>query len=390
MLAASICAFSKAVDGVRLLTWSLQNPWATGGRPAFCPYSGIGIWGINRPAMSDEKNAESASQTPSTEGGFISRVGQFLWMKARVDEARAKTFDTSKPGYAWYQVARQFSDDVVVLEDNRREGGAIPLLACNAAGLLIRCHLDRENMPAGPGALTDADWENAQRISAISEALAALTPAQVSTLKGVLGSERDPAVVRIAREDQATLVPAIHRLITRLIAPLDVEANRLRFALLVRRLRVGVTAAVMLLLLGLAGDKIAAKFAKPNLALHRPVSISSQYPGTPPDGAALVDGVRDILAFHTNSGPQQWALIDLGAVTKFDKIVIYNRPDGQHQRAVPLRIEVSNDAKTFSPLRERKETFDSVTFKGLNAQARYVRLLNTPPNYFHLAEVEIY
>jgi hypothetical protein len=341
--------------------------------------------------MSDEsQNSVPASPTPPSQGGFLSRLGQWFWMKARVSEARAKTFDSSKTGYSWYQVARQFCDDVVVLEDNRRAGGAIPLLECTAAGLLIRAYLDRESLPTGPGLLTDADWENAQKIPAISQALAALTPAQVSTLKSVLASERDAALVRVAQEDQSTFVPTIHRLVTSLVTPLDVEANRLRFALLVRRLRVGVTAAVVLLLLGLAGNKIANKFSKPNLAFHRTVSVSSQYPGTPAGGSALVDGDRENMGFHTNSGAQQWVMIDLGAVTKFDKIVLSNRADGQHQRAVPLRIEVSNDAKTFTLLRERKEVFETLTLKGLNAEARYVRLLNTPPNYFHLAEVEIY
>jgi hypothetical protein len=340
--------------------------------------------------VSAEKNTEPASQTPPTQGGFLSRLGQFFSMKARIAEARAKTFDASKPGYGWYQVARQFCDDVVVLEDNRRAGGAIPLLECSAAGLLIRSYLDREGMPIGPGLLTDADWENANKIPALSDALAALTPDQLSTLKGLLGSERDAAVVRVAQTDQSAFAAAIHRVVTRLVTPLDVEANCLRFALLMRRLRVGVTAALVLVLLGMAGNKIATKLAKPNLALHRPVTVSSQYPGTAVGGAALVDGDRENMGFHTNPGTQQWVMIDLGAVTKFNKMVIYNRADGQHQRAVPLRIEVSNDGRTFTLLRERKEVFETLTLKSLNAEARYVRLLNTPPNYFHLSEVEIY
>jgi hypothetical protein len=41
-------------------------------------------------------------------------------------------------------------------------------------------------------------------------------------------------------------------------------------------------------------------------------------------------------------------------------------------------------------LRERKETFDKWTAKGLHAKGRYLRLQNTPPKYFHLSEVEIY
>jgi hypothetical protein len=39
---------------------------------------------------------------------------------------------------------------------------------------------------------------------------------------------------------------------------------------------------------------------------------------------------------------------------------------------------------------EWKEIADKWTAKGLRAEGRYVRLLNTPPNFFHLAEVEIY
>jgi hypothetical protein len=338
--------------------------------------------------VSDEKSSQPSSPTPTS--GLRGRLDQLLWMKDRVAEARTQTFGASKPGFAWYQVARQFCDDVVVLEDNRREGGAIPLLECTAAGLLVRAHLDRAGLPTGPGLLTDADWENGKKVPAIAEALAALDPAQTSTFKGLLGAEGAAALVRVAQEDQTAFVAAVHRLVTRLVSPLDVEANRLRFTLLVRRVRVGVTAAVVLALLGLAGNKVASKFAKPNLALHRPVTLSSVYPATPANGAPLVDGDRENLGFHTNSGPQQWVLIDLGAVSKFDKLVIYNRADGQHQRAVPLRIETSNDGKTFTLLRERKEVFDVLTLKGLKAEARYIRLLNTPPNYFHLSEVEIY
>jgi hypothetical protein len=55
-----------------------------------------------------------------------------------------------------------------------------------------------------------------------------------------------------------------------------------------------------------------------------------------------------------------------------------------------MKIEVSNDNVNWKQIAERKETFDKWTAKNLKAEGRYVRLKNTPPNYFHLAEVEIY
>ena len=75
---------------------------------------------------------------------------------------------------------------------------------------------------------------------------------------------------------------------------------------------------------------------------------------------------------------------------KIKKIVVSNRPDGYEERAVPLKVEVSKDNQNYTQVAERKETFDKWTARGLNAEGRYIRMKNTPPNFFHLAEVEIY
>ena len=161
-------------------------------------------------------------------------------------------------------------------------------------------------------------------------------------------------------------------------------------ALFARWSRVIVVALVLLAGAGLGGKWLAKKLGKPNIALHAAVTVSSQFPGQGTDHALLVDGDPDTLGFHTMDGGQQWVIIDLGKVRKFDKIVVYNRPDGFEERAVPLKIEVSNDNQNYKQIAERKESFDKWTVKGLKAQGRYVRLKNTPPNFFHLGEVEIY
>jgi F5/8 type C domain len=104
----------------------------------------------------------------------------------------------------------------------------------------------------------------------------------------------------------------------------------------------------------------------------------------------LVDGITDVMGVHTNGGEQQWVVIDLGAVKKFKRIVVYNRPDCCAERAVPLKVEVSNDNQNYTQIAERAESFDKWTIKDLDAEYRYIRLKNTPPNFLHLAEVEVY
>jgi hypothetical protein len=206
----------------------------------------------------------------------------------------------------------------------------------------------------------------------------------------MLGPDRDAVLATLTGEDRVSFARAVRQLVICLSQPLALEARRLGRALCARWLRIGLATLVLAVCFGVTASWLNNKFAKPNLALHRPVTVSSQYPTEGTDHSLLVDGDPDNLGFHTQSGGQQWVVIDLGSVRKFNKVVVYNRPDGFQERAVPIRLEVSNDNVNFTLLRERKETFDTWTVSDLHAEGRYVRLSNTPPNFFHLAEVEIY
>jgi hypothetical protein len=182
----------------------------------------------------------------------------------------------------------------------------------------------------------------------------------------------------------------LHDLVMRLAEPLEIEANRLGRALFARWSRVLAVGLVLVLAVGFSGKWLSKKLGGPNIALHAAVTISSQFPGQGVDHTLLVDGDPDTLGFHTMDGGQQWVVIDLGKVRKFNKIVVYNRPDGYEERAVPLKVEVSKDNVNYAQVAERKETFEKWTAKDLHAEGRYVRLRNTTPNFFHLAEVELY
>lgn len=342
--------------------------------------------------MSDD-SAENVSvlttETPmKAQPNWLSRL---LWMGPRVAEAREKKFGPSKPGFAWFEIARQLCDDVVKIGETGKSSLAVLLLDCDQVGLLVRAYLEREGLLSGTGPLGDADWANALQVPVVAESFAKLTVEQGAMLTAMLGRDRDATLAKLTGEDRESFARAVHGLALRLSEPLELEANRLGRVLFTRWSRVAVAVVVLAVLLGEAGTWMDKKFGKPNLALHRPVTVSSQFPGQGTDHSLLVDGDRDNLGFHTESGGQQWVVIDLGAVRKFNKVVVYNRTDGNVQeRAVPLKLEVSKDNQTFTLLKERKETFDKWTVRGLHAEGRYIRLENTPPNFFHLAEVEVY
>jgi hypothetical protein len=339
--------------------------------------------------MTDEiKNAKDAMTLRASGEKRPSWLSRLLWMGLRVAEAREKTFGPGKPGFAWFDVARRLCGDAV--DTTGKSNLAVILLESDQVSLLIRAHLEREGALPGPGQLGDADWARALQIATVGREFAKLTAAQASTLTSLLGPERDATLAKLSAEDRESFAIAFHGLAVGLFEPLEGEAGRLWSALFTRWLRVTVAILLLAALSGGVGTWLDKKFGKPNLALHRPVTVSSQFASQGTDHRLLVDGDRDNLGFHTESDGQQWVVIDLGAVRNFDTVVVYNRSDCCQERVVPLRLEVSKDNVSFKFLREQKEVFDKWTAKGLHAEGRYVRLLNTPPNHFHLAEVEIY
>jgi len=341
--------------------------------------------------MSDDNGEkESGKTTASTARPASSWLGRVLWLGPCVAEARAKTFGPSHPGFVWYDVARQICDDVVKIGETGKGSQAVILLDTAAVELLARAHLLHAGIPIGNGPLGEADWTSAREVPAVEDAWRKLTAAQNATLTAMLGPDRYATIASLSGEERDDFATGLHDLVMRMAEPLEVEANRLGRALFARWARVVLVGVALALVFGFAGTWASSKFGRPNLALHCPVTTSSQYPGQGVDHTLLVDGDSETLGFHTLDGGQQWVVLDLGKVHKFNKIVVYNRPDGFEERAVPLKIEVSNDNVNYKQVAERKETFDKWAAKGLHTEGRYVRLKNTPPNFFHLAEVEVY
>ena len=117
------------------------------------------------------------------------------------------------------------------------------------------------------------------------------------------------------------------------------------------------------------------------------------------DAAGAVDGHIDgTWGFHTHIEEDPWWQVDLQESRTIDRIVLYNRCDGDFaSRNAHLEILLSCDGEEF----ERLYQHDGTDFWGHSddnplevrledASARFVRLQIPGRNYFHLDQVEIY
>jgi hypothetical protein len=329
-----------------------------------------------------------ASKDPTPAKRASSWLDRTLWLGSRVADARAAAFTSGQPGFAFYDVAREMRDEAARITRAGRGRWVVPVLDCMVVELLVRAHLARAGIAATRAPLGEGEWATVRQLPSVRALWENLPSTQVAILTALMGGERALALTELSDEEQVSLARSLRDLVGALIAPLEWEANRLGWSLFARWSRIAVVGLLLLILVGIAASWVGSR-RHPNLALHRSVSASSLN-GYGPEPSRLVDGITDEIAFHTNGGDQQWVVIDLGEARKFDKVVVYNRPGCCADRAVPLKVEVSNDNQNFKQIAERTEVFEKWSAKNLHAEGRYVRLKNTPPNFFHLAEVEVY
>ncbi len=170
----------------------------------------------------------------------------------------------------------------------------------------------------------------------------------------------------------------------------QVEPRNLREIWVARSVRVALaTAAVLGLVVWGLGSILAPK----NIALHKPVNMSSQNPGSPtPEGATDGKVVSPFQA-HTAIEADPWITVDLGAVAKISKVVIHNRTDGHAAHALPLTLEFSDNGKNFHTVDRRTTAFtgsDPWVFTTKAAPARFVRIHGHPGGYVVVTEIMVF
>jgi len=120
---------------------------------------------------------------------------------------------------------------------------------------------------------------------------------------------------------------------------------------------------------------------------------------TQEDAAGAVDGVKDgTYGFHTNRDASPWWQVDLGEPLPLERILIYNRCDGNvEDRAARLKVLLSPDGNAWTELYQHdgakflgQTDGKPLSVSGAGAKARLVRLQLPGAEYFHLDEVEVY
>lgn len=337
------------------------------------------------PGSATSKPAKAVNA--SAGGGFFRR---FFWLDHRVKEAAEKGFAKAHPGWTEFELARQARSGIVQIGETGEGNGAVLLLERAEVLFLICAHLKKQKLGSVGLSLSPEDWELARKIPAIAEAWSELSGAQQEAVQAGLGTQAELALVDLDIKHRRNLASALRKLATALADPLERDASVVGRVLFLRWARIGSALLVLLAIAWSLWGVIDKRLASPNIALGRPVTISSQFGDVATDHTLLVDGDKTNLGFHTENGPNQWVTIDLGASKNISKVVVYNRAECCQDRAIPLRLEVSEDGTNFNKVQDRTEEFDVWTAKGFNVKARYVRLRHLGSNFLHLSEVEVY
>jgi len=335
-----------------------------------------------------KKDGESKSSVaPSETAAAPAAAGpsplvKFFWMPEKLAAARSQGFDKDKPGWNYYELAREAVIAAQRLGELSEAKQGVLLLNREAMVLMARAGLARASV-AGDS------WSDFAALDAAKPMVEKLTEDERKLVDQVLAADGLDQLAQLPKDRRASAGKALAKVASKLYEELEREANRVASVLYMRWLRILGAVAVVLILVGVVYGAIRRSATGPNLALGAKVTLSSNSKtyGVPPERA--VDGDRNELGFHTNNEKNAWVQLDLGSEKRIRKVVVYNRTSNS-QRAVPLIVEVSKDRRNWDEVAKRDEDFAIWTAEFSPKKARYVRLKLQDRNFLHLAEIEVY
>jgi hypothetical protein len=313
---------------------------------------------------------------------LFGRVSAWFWQGRKVIDAKSRIDQKSTQRRLFEQHARLCAEG-----GDRVARPVAPLRAGpgdRAAALLYRESILASLRALGvdPSAVGDDPVVRACVTDTLPEATS------IERLVELVSAPRDaPAVeqtLRLRHIDTEALASASHALLSYVQKP-EAELQNALFRRLVR-----TSAAVFLLVLAIAfGYHIVEPLvAGPNIAAGKPWRASSDYRGfSAADG--VCDGNRTEIFFHTNRETNPWVEIDLGEPTTIQRVDVANRTDCCRDRALPLVVEASLDAKRWQELGRRREPFTTWVLRFAPTSARYVRARALKTTFLHLESLEI-
>jgi hypothetical protein len=200
----------------------------------------------------------------------------------------------------------------------------------------------------------------------------------------------DPMVFdRIAPEDAVQRSRSVREIVGwlgRLNDPRSVKQIRLQ-----RVVRLGLLG---LIVVGSLVWGLSVLLTPTNIALHKPVAVSSVMPGAGGSAAALVDGITSgAYAAQTSKEENPWVQIDLLDVYRISGVKIYNRGDGWFDEGLPMTLELSENGTDFVEVDKRTKSFGQWlpwSASPGNKKARYVRVRGNRGAYVTLNEIEVF
>ena len=156
-----------------------------------------------------------------------------------------------------------------------------------------------------------------------------------------------------------------------------------------RTVAIGAACFVTVALL-VVGFSVVQRLRRPtDLAAGKPFTLSSSWTTCHPEEGEC-GGFPMKIAFHTNEQNNPWYMVDLGEKKEFSTVSIRNRTDVALMRAIPLIVEVSDDAQNFKQVAERTESFVEWEAKFTPQTARYVRVRVPRVTTLHLEAVRVH
>ena len=130
----------------------------------------------------------------------------------------------------------------------------------------------------------------------------------------------------------------------------------------------------------------------PNLALGKPATASSRYPGSGPPEGVTNGEVEPTYAASTVKEKDPWIAVDLLESVRVSRVVVHPRGDGFLEDVLPAVLEVSNDGTQWTEVARRAETFSqsspwAVPLGG--RRARWVRVRTGGFGQVTLTEIEV-
>ncbi|MBK7858080.1 MAG: discoidin domain-containing protein [Archangiaceae bacterium] len=151
-------------------------------------------------------------------------------------------------------------------------------------------------------------------------------------------------------------------------------------------LLIGVTLGTLLGLAAVANARVALHR---DLARNASWRTSSTFAVCQPAAHSCASAPTDIF-FHTQEEDSPWLELDLKEPRTFSEVRVVNRSDCCAERAQPLVVELSDDAKQWREVARHDQVFSLWSARFASQTARYVRLRVPRKTAFHLVSVQVY